>query len=426
MNIKHSSQHSVPRSLTVCMTFCAIPLTAHADFVADSKASVLMRNFYYNHDLRDSKAPAQSKIEEWAQGFILKAESGYTEGLVGLGLDMYAGLGIKLDSSPDRSGSALLPGAYNRAGGPRNADPRSVDEYSEATAAVKMKLSKSELKVGGLFPKIPLVSAGDSRLLPQFFEGAMLSVREFDKVDIDLGQMRAVNYREFSGSRKMQTGNYLSVESDRFNYLGGTWRIAPNASVAVWEGELKDVYRQTLYTTTLNQPVGAWKLGAVVNYLASSEAGEELAGKLDSRMASTLLSANLGPQTFRFGLQYNAGNSALPFLHDTDLPGVANAVQVLRFDRAQERSWQARYDFDFAGVGLPGLVAMARYVHGDNFKVAGQDGQEWERNIDVSYTIQSGTFKDLSFRLRNVELVGDVTGRRDENRFIVSYPLSLL
>ncbi|QAY93180.1 hypothetical protein CUN63_26525 [Pseudomonas sp. ACM7] len=58
------------------------------------KATVLMRNFYYNHDLRDSNAPAQSKIEEWAQGFILKAESGYTEGLVGFGLDMYTGLGI--------------------------------------------------------------------------------------------------------------------------------------------------------------------------------------------------------------------------------------------------------------------------------------------------------------------------------------------
>lgn len=204
----------------------------------------------------------------------------------------------------------------------------------------------------------------------------MLSVREIDEVDIDLRQMRAVNYREFSGSRKMQTGNYLSVDSDRFSYLGGTWRIAPNASVGVWEGELKDVYRQTLYTTTLSQPAGAWQLGAVVNYLASSETGEELAGKLDSRMASILLSAKLGSQTFRFGLQYNAGDSALPFLHDTDLPGVANAVQVLRFDRAQERSWQARYDFDFAGLGLPGLVAMARYVRGDNFKVTGQDGQE--------------------------------------------------
>jgi outer membrane porin, OprD family. len=57
-------------------------------------------------------------------------------------------------------------------------------------------------------------------------------------------------------------------------------------------------------------------------------------------MTSAMLSANLRAQTFRLGYQYNAGDSALPFIHDTDLPGVANAVQVLRFDRAQERSWQ--------------------------------------------------------------------------------------
>lgn len=412
--------------MTACITLCAAPLAAHADFLSDSKASLTMRNFYYNHDLRDSKAPAQSKIEEWAQGFILKAESGYTEGLVGFGVDLYAGLGVKLDSSPAKSGSALLPGAYNRAGGPRNADPSAVNEYSEATAAAKMKISKSELKVGGLFPKIPLVSAGDARLLPQFFEGAMLSVREFDNLDIDLGQMRQVNYREFTGNRAMQVGNYLSVASDRFNYLGGTWRITPSAAVGVWEGELKDVYRQTLYTSTLATTLGGWKLGALLNYLDTGEAGDALAGKLDSRMPSAMFSANLGPQTLRLGLQYNAGDSALPFLHDTDLPGVANAVQVLRFDRAQERSWQGRYDFDFAALGLPGLTAMARYVYGDNFQIAGQNASEWERNIDLTYTLQSGALKNLSFRLRNVELVGDATGRRDENRFIVSYTLPLL
>ncbi len=117
----------------------------------------------------------------------------------------------------------MLPGAYKRVGAPRNADPRSADEYSEATAAVKIKVSKTELKVGGLFPKIPLVYAGDSRLLPQFFEGAMLDINELDHFSFSLGQMRQVNYREFSGSRDMQTGNYFNVTGDRFNYLGGTW-----------------------------------------------------------------------------------------------------------------------------------------------------------------------------------------------------------
>lgn len=125
------------------------------------------------------------------------------------------------------------------------------------------------------------------------------------------------------------------------------------------------------------------------------------------------------------GYQYNAGDSALPFLQETDLPGVGNAIQVMRFDRAQERSWQGRYDINFAGWGVPGLTAFARYVHGDNFEVNGQPGKEWERNIDLSYVIQSGTFKDLALRLRNVEIQGDATGRRDENRAILSYTFTL-
>ena len=56
---------------------------ASAAFIEDSKAAVELRNFYMNRDFRQSGA-TQSKAE-WAQGFILKMESGYTEGPVGFG-----------------------------------------------------------------------------------------------------------------------------------------------------------------------------------------------------------------------------------------------------------------------------------------------------------------------------------------------------
>lgn len=418
------SRSSSVSAIALCVSGL-IPVSAQAAFFEDSKANLTLRNFYYNHDLRDSTAPAQSKIEEWAQGFIFKAQSGYTDTPVAIGMDVYAGLGLKLDSSPDRSGSALLPGAYKRVGAPRNADPRSADEYSEATAAVKIKVSKTELKVGGLFPKIPLVYAGDSRLLPQFFEGAMLDINELDHFSFSLGQMRQVNYREFSGSRDMQTGNYFNVTGDRFNYLGGTWLPDPSLSVGVWGGRLEDVYQQTLYTGTKYFDFGGVRLSGTLNYLDSKEDGTARAGDLDSRMTSGLLSVAYGFQKVTLGYQYNAGDSALPFLHDTDLPGVSNAIQVLRFDRAGERSWQARYDVDFAGLGVPGLSAFARYVRGDDFEVNGQSGKEWERNLDITYVIQSGPLKDLALRWRNVEIQGDITGPRDENRVILTYTFAL-
>ena len=50
----------------------------------------------------------QHKAEEWAQGFLLRYESGFTEGPLGFGVDALGLLGVKLDSSPDRTGTGLL------------------------------------------------------------------------------------------------------------------------------------------------------------------------------------------------------------------------------------------------------------------------------------------------------------------------------
>ncbi len=69
---------------------------AHADFIGDSKATLEARNFYFNRDFREGAADP-SKSEEWAQGFILRAESGFTEGTVGLGADAIGMFGFKLD-----------------------------------------------------------------------------------------------------------------------------------------------------------------------------------------------------------------------------------------------------------------------------------------------------------------------------------------
>src|SRR5690606_39406941 len=54
-------------------------------------------------DFSDIVGPnQQSKAEEWAQGFILRASSGYTAGTVGVGVDLLGQLGIKLDSGGGR------------------------------------------------------------------------------------------------------------------------------------------------------------------------------------------------------------------------------------------------------------------------------------------------------------------------------------
>ncbi len=104
---------------------------AQAEFIKDSKASLEARNFYFNRDFRQDArpTPSQAKQEEWAQGFILRMDSGYTEGTVGFGLDAIGMLGFKLDSGDGTAGSGLL--VPDRSGG-------SQDYSSDLAVAAKV------------------------------------------------------------------------------------------------------------------------------------------------------------------------------------------------------------------------------------------------------------------------------------------------
>jgi len=128
------------------MTVMALPAVgaSAAGFIEDSKASLELRNFYLNRDFRENAG--QNKREEWAQGFILNLESGYTQGTVGFGVDAIGMLGIKLDSSPDRSGTDLLT---------RDSRNRAEDDYSKLGVTGKVRFAESQLRVGTLLPKMP-------------------------------------------------------------------------------------------------------------------------------------------------------------------------------------------------------------------------------------------------------------------------------
>ncbi|ATP45052.1 hypothetical protein CR511_13720 [Pseudomonas putida] len=97
-----------------------------ADFISDSKATLPMRNLYFNNGNRQTK---QVKQEEWGQGFLLKYQSGLTDGTVGFGADAIGALGIKLDSGQGRhNGSSFFPSDGDKA----------VDEFSALGLEVEL------------------------------------------------------------------------------------------------------------------------------------------------------------------------------------------------------------------------------------------------------------------------------------------------
>lgn len=70
--------------IATCLLVSIVPASAYADFFADSKASVELRNFYINRDYSQAST-TQSKQEEWAQGFCCVTHLGLPRALWVLG-----------------------------------------------------------------------------------------------------------------------------------------------------------------------------------------------------------------------------------------------------------------------------------------------------------------------------------------------------
>ena len=114
-------------------------------FIEGSEVNLLLRNFYFNRDFRkgQSSPAGGGYTEEWVQGFMANFSSGFTQGTLGVGIDAFAQLGVRLDSGGGRSGAGgsvdLLP--YDDQGRPQ-------DDYSRAGGAVKLRWYGTVLRVG--------------------------------------------------------------------------------------------------------------------------------------------------------------------------------------------------------------------------------------------------------------------------------------
>lgn len=399
------------------LTLCAPVMAQDQGFFEDSTTDLLLRNYYFNRDFRDPGAP-KSNVNEWAQGFILKFNSGYTPGVVGFGVDAIAMLGVKLDSSRPASGSELLP---------VHADGRAADNFSRAGVAAKARFSATEIKVGELMPDVPVLRYDDGRLLPQTFRGAMLVSKEIDGLGVQAGQYRSVSLRNSSNMQDLSAWAAPGVMTDRFNYGGAEYRFNEQRTlVGVWHSQLKDIYQQSYFNVLHKQPVGDWVLGANLGYFIDKDDGSARIGNVSSRTAYGLFSAATGGHTVYLGLQRVSGDTGWMSVFGSSGRTLGNDMFNGNFSNADERSWQVRYDYNFAALGVPGLLAMVRYGHGDNATTKqGTNGKEWERDTEVGYTIQSGSFKNLSLRVNNATNRRSFNSDFDQTRVVISYPLSM-
>ncbi|QGZ31396.1 outer membrane porin, OprD family [Stutzerimonas stutzeri] len=416
-----------PRIAATIGAALCLPSAFAADegFIEGTTATLQARNYYFSRDFSDIVgANQQSKSEEWAQGFILNVKSGYTPGTVGFGVDVLGQLGFKLDSSASRVNTGLLPAG---------SDGKAADNFGRLGAALKARLSKTELKLGELTPNLPVLTFSDIRLLPPTYQGASLVSQEIDGLTLQVGQLHSASVLNEAGDGKLRAklGHVPQLaghaQTDRFSYAGADYAFNDNrTSAGVWYAQLEDIYNQRFYGLKHSEPVGDWVFGANLGFYDSKEDGARLLGDIDNRALFSVLSAKRGGHTVSIGYQAMFGDDAFPRVFNNVSP-LGNEVPTYEFAGADERSWQVRHDFDFSAVGVPGLVSTVRYIRGDNVDTGrGFEGQEWERDLDLGYTIQSGVLKNLGIRVRNVTARSNYRSDIDENRLIFNYTWQLL
>lgn len=407
-------------------------------FVDDSSLTVHLKNYYFN---RDGKNGGDDR-KDWAQGMLGNFSSGFTQGTVGFGVDAYGYWGIKLDGGAGTAGTGNLP--IDRHGEPD-------DQFGTAGGALKMRISKTELRYGDLMPTAPVFAAGGTRLLPQTATGFNLLSSDIAGLELDGGHFTGGNGSVTTNHDHDLYASYAGITASSIDYAGGKYTFNDNLTASLYGSNLQDVWNQYYANVNFTQPLaGSQSLNLDFNVYRTHDAGSAKAGAISNTTWSLAAAYSfLSAHTVTLAYQKVHGDTPFDYVaFGVNGPGdtadsilLANSVQYSDFNGPGEKSWQARYDLSMASYGVPGLSFMARYLSGDNIdgsRIAanspyqnygyGSDGKHHETDIEAKYVVQSGPVKDLSLRMRQSFHRGNADqaeGDNNELRLIADYPINV-
>ncbi|MCE0461957.1 OprD family porin [Pseudomonas uvaldensis] len=406
-------------------------------FVEDADAKLLLRNYYFNRDRKDGATDQK----DWTQGIWGNFNSGYTQGTVGVGIDAFGYLAVKLDGGDGTGGTGNMS---------RDADGEVNDSQGKAGAAVKFRVSKTQLKIGDQQPSTaPVFAIGGSRVLPQTASGFELQSSEIKDLDLEAGHFYSATSQDRNARDGGLFATYAGVEANTIDYAGGKYSITDNLSASIYGAQLEDIWNQYYGNLNYTIPMGGdQSLNLDGNIYRTTDTGSAKAGDISNTAFSLAAAFSfLKAHTITVAFQKINGDTPFDYIgvgknnRGGDSIFLANSIQYSDFNGPNEKSAQVRYDLKMAEYGVPGLSFMTRYVKGWDIDgtntptgspyagLYGEDGKHNETNLEAKYVVQSGPAKDLSFRIRQAwhyanadEGEGDIK----EFRLIVDYPISVL
>ena len=427
----------------------AVP-AAYADFLKDSKASVSSRTLYFENDVR----PQDVDQRQTVTGLKFDYQSGFTEGLIGAGLDLQALVGINLGGGIDNHSSATTNTVS-----PVTKDGTPAYEWSTIRGSAKFRYSKTEAKIGNsLAPALPILVSNDGRLLPAAYSGAQLTSTDLKDVTLNFGRLTREIGRASSNWAGLGAAGGTRG-SDAFWFGGADWKVTDKLTLQYYHATLQDYYKQDFLGLTHIYPIAAdQSFKTDLRYFNSRSDGRngdsgyvfnnnggyaKNPGEVDNNTWSAMFTYTLAGHSFLLGHQQVGDDGGMVAVNNGSIrdgrgrpEGEGGATYYLftdaminSFIRAGENSTFGQYAYDFASLGVPGLKASISYIHANSIKDAignGSTYSEWERDYRIDYAIQSGAAKGLGFSLRRANYRTGVPESQggndtDQTRLYINY-----
>lgn len=256
---------------------------------------------------------------------------------------------------------------------------------------------------------------------------------------LDGGYLNRANHRDSTNNQGLAFGGKgagtnasgsagITEDADDFFFAGGSYKLTNDLTAAYYYSELENIYKQHSTNLVHVLPLGDnQSLKTDLRYARSKDDGSSI---IDNKALGAMVTYSISGHGFGLGYQKMSGDTGFAYVGEFTDPFLVNYVQINDFAFEDMKSWQARYDFNFASVGIPGLTFMTRYITGDNVDrgVGQSEGKIWERDMDIGYTFQEGALKNLNVKWRNATARGNIArgNNVDENRLIVSYTIPLM
>ena len=378
-------------------------------FFRDTDLVLQLRTFY-----RLLENPNRTTSEAWAAGGRLTYRSGWWLDTFQIGAALYTSQ--PLYAPEDRDGTSLLaPGQ---------------EGYTALGLAYAALRYKAYAVLTGYHQEVdtPYVNPQDDRMAPNTFEGVTLSGKA-PHVDYTLGyltQLKPRNENQF-----LSFGEVAGVKGGDQELLLAGLRVEPwkNLVLRVFEYYVDDAFNTGYGDVDYLHSLGSdLSLRVGVQYTDQRSVGGDRLGAFETWVVAGRAAVAYAGFTLTgaFAATGEGADIRTPF---GTYPGYVKLIQK-DFNRAGEKAWAIRLDYDLARLGIPGLsalAAVARGVDAVDLKTGRPAPDRTEYNVDATYRPPTGTLRGFSFRVRLALL--DQSGSDHlgyDVRLIVNYELPLL